>query len=540
MVGKQQQQQVAVQKKKATTTTIVVIKTAGAIAATATIMLLLLLMFISTVSVSNVIVVVDAFVLPRKHHQHQYHVVSNNNLLISTNNNNNENTNTNAMTEKKARVKKAGGGIPAGIPPGDREQFWDPSEAGMNGMTEASACDDYIDNDHTLCSLISSLDERLERGTDFTMETYSSAITSSIDSTTSTTSSSSMEDGLNVDGVDLSYHVPTPIASMENTTPMSVVPLMLHASQCWLEHLDEQEPYIPPVFAKASKPVTAVVLGRTSLITKEAPGDIQHIVLKLPHGFQYVEGQSVSVIPPGLTEKGKPQKPRLYSIASTRYGDLLDGSTVSLCVRRAEYTDPGSGVIDPTKAGICSNFLCDSTPGQEITVAGPVGKTMVLPRDSTKDIIMVATGTGIAPFRSFLHRLFMEHTTAKHLFTGTAWLILGVPTTGSLLYKPEFDSMVSQNTRAGKNNLKINYAISREMTNKSNGGKLYVQDVLAENSTELFSRLEKGAVIYFCGLKGMMPGILTALADVAVSQGIDWTTTLKKYQANHQWHVEVY
>merc|ERR1712166_419599 len=117
-------------------------------------------------------------------------------------------------------------------------------------------------------------------------------------------------------------------------------------------------------------PVKAIVLGRTSLIDEEdAPGDIQHIVLRLPEGFHYVEGQSLSVIPPGLTTKGKKQKPRLYSIASTRYGDLLDGTTVSLCVRRAEYYDSVSGVVDPTKAGICSNFLCDSTPGMEIDVA---------------------------------------------------------------------------------------------------------------------------------------------------------------------------
>jgi len=176
----------------------------------------------------------------------------------------------------------------------------------------------------------------------------------------------------------------------------------------------------------------------------------------------------------------------------------------------------------------------------EIDVAGPVGKTMILPRDSTKDIIMVATGTGIAPFRSFLHRLFMEHTTAKHMFTGRAWLILGVPTTGSLLYKPEFDSMLAQNKAANKQNLQIDYAISREMKNKQNGGKLYVQDLLKENSIELFSRLEAGAIIYFCGLKGMMPGILEALEDVAIAQGLDWSTTLKKYQSNHQWHVEVY
>jgi ferredoxin--NADP+ reductase len=308
-------------------------------------------------------------------------------------------------------------------------------------------------------------------------------------------------------------------------------------AQAWLEDIG-----VPSAFAKASAPLTATVLGRAKLIADDAPGDIEHVLLKLPKGFHYVEGQSLSVIPPGLdATTGKPQKPRLYSIASTRYGDLLDGSTVSLCVRRAEFHDTATGFADPTKAGVCSAFLCNATPGTQVQVAGPVGKTMLLPEDPATDIIMVATGTGIAPFRSFLHRLFMEQTTARHLFTAQAWLILGVPTTGGLLYPQEFAAM-QENSRvaSGESQLQVTYAISREMTNQSNGGKLYVQDVLAENSDALFGKLEGGAHIYFCGLKGMMPGILDALEQVATSKGLVWAETLKKYKANHQWHVEVY
>ena len=253
-------------------------------------------------------------------------------------------------------------------------------------------------------------------------------------------------------------------------------------------------------------------------------------------GFHYVEGQSLSVIPPGLAPNGKKHKPRLYSIASTRYGDLLDGSTVSLCVRRAEFYDPVTGVKDDSKKGVCSNFLCDSTAGAEVQVAGPVGKTMLLPRDPTTDVIMVATGTGVAPFRGFMHRLFMENTVARHLFDATAWLILGVTTTSGLLYEEEFNAMKAN---AQDGTLKINYAISREMKNLQ-GGKYYVQDVIAENADEIFRRLENGACMYFCGLKGMMPSITETFEKVSMERGIDWNTFLKKLKDNHQWHVEVY
>ena len=302
-------------------------------------------------------------------------------------------------------------------------------------------------------------------------------------------------------------------------------------AQHWLEDIG-----IPSNFAKPTQPVTATILGRARAIDESAPGDIQHVVMKLPQGFHYVEGQSLSVIPPGVDDKGKPHKPRLYSIASTRYGDLLDGTTVSLCVRRAEYVDPITGVVDPTKMGVCSNFLCSAKSGDTVQVAGPVGKTMLLPDDSSKDIIMVATGTGIAPFRGFLHRLFMENTVARHMFSARAWLILGVPVTGGLLYPEEIAAM-QENAAVGS--LEVTYAISREMKNSS-GGKLYVQDVLAERADELFRRLDSGAVIYFCGLKGMMPGILEALENVARQQGIDWSAKLDELKANHQWHVEVY
>jgi ferredoxin--NADP+ reductase len=321
-------------------------------------------------------------------------------------------------------------------------------------------------------------------------------------------------------------------AKQQPTTAAILEETLQEDAQHWLEDIG-----LPLNFAKPTQPVTATVIGRVKLISDDAPGDIQHVVLKLPDNMHYVEGQSLSVIPSGTTMDGnnKPHKPRLYSIASTRYGDLLDGRTVSLCVRRAQYFDPVTGLEDPEKKGVCSNFLCDSQIGDKISVAGPVGKTMLLPKDSSKDIIMVATGTGIAPYRGFLHRLFMENTVARHMFTGKAWLVLGVPVTGGLLYPDELKTMQAN----AQGNLEVTYAISREMKN-SKGGKLYVQDVLAERADELLQRLDDGAVIYFCGLKGMMPGILEALERVASDRGIDWNARMKELKANEQWHVEVY
>lgn len=41
-------------------------------------------------------------------------------------------------------------------------------------------------------------------------------------------------------------------------------------------------------------------------------------------------------------------------------------------------------------------------------VPGPTGKVLLLPEDPTTNVIMVATGSGIAPYRTFWRRMFVE------------------------------------------------------------------------------------------------------------------------------------
>ena len=69
---------------------------------------------------------------------------------------------------------------------------------------------------------------------------------------------------------------------------------------------------------------------------------------------------------------------------------------------------------------------------------------------------------------------------------------------------------------------------------------MYVQDKIEELSDELFEKLDKGAHIYFSGLKRMMPGILETLERVATNKGFNWKEKHKKWKENGQWHVEVY
>jgi ferredoxin--NADP+ reductase len=64
------------------------------------------------------------------------------------------------------------------------------------------------------------------------------------------------------------------------------------------------------------------------------------------------------------------------------------------------YMDEGTGLEVPDKKGVCSNFLCDAKPGDDVMLTGPSGKVLLMPEKTPEaDLIMIATGTGVAPFR---------------------------------------------------------------------------------------------------------------------------------------------
>src|SRR3954447_25115752 len=149
---------------------------------------------------------------------------------------------------------------------------------------------------------------------------------------------------------------------------------------------------IPFNLYRVSSPGVARVLSNCRL-TPPGCDDVRHLVLDLSGlEYRFVEGQSLGVLPPGVDERGRPHKLRLYSIASTRSGDDGSGTTASLCVKRVVYNDPTTG---EEHRGVASHYLCDFQPGEDVLVTGPSGKSFLLPDDPGANLILVATGTGI-------------------------------------------------------------------------------------------------------------------------------------------------
>merc|ERR1712084_150800 len=210
---------------------------------------------------------------------------------------------------------------------------------------------------------------------------------------------------------------------------------------------------------------------------------------------------SIGVIAPGPDKKGeKPAKIRLYSIGSSAVGDCQDSKTVALCVKRVveveeekwplKHSNREKGEDKPDKAGthfpnakvyrgVCSNHICDMSVGDDVLITGPTGAEMLLPEDPNANIIMLATGTGIAPMRSYMRLLFNDAAGAaadgSRKFKGLAWLFMGVPYSKSLLYDDEHVEYKEKYP----DNFRYDYAVSREDKNAA-GQKMYIQTKMAE------------------------------------------------------------
>jgi ferredoxin-NADP reductase len=107
---------------------------------------------------------------------------------------------------------------------------------------------------------------------------------------------------------------------------------------------------------------------------------------------------------------------RAYSIASSPSED----NRFALCLNRVQD-------------GFMSNFLCDMKEGAEIRCQGPFGDFILRP--PLRDTIFIATGTGIAPFRSMLHWLLADP--ARHQGK-QFWLVFGNRTEKDVYYHDEF------------------------------------------------------------------------------------------------------
>jgi len=151
-------------------------------------------------------------------------------------------------------------------------------------------------------------------------------------------------------------------------------------------------------------PTAPAVIKASQRITPETTDEVRHITLEvLDPAFQFVEGQSIGVLVPGPHEFGNAMHVRRYSIANARNVPIGGGVHLDVLVRRCFYLDEVSGERYP---GVASNYLCDAKPGDQITISGPYLSPFRMPLDNRANLLMIGTGTGIAPFRAFAQLIY--------------------------------------------------------------------------------------------------------------------------------------
>jgi benzoyl-CoA 2,3-dioxygenase component A len=269
-------------------------------------------------------------------------------------------------------------------------------------------------------------------------------------------------------------------------------------------------------------PATAVVAENRALTDAPDNSEVRHVVLDFEGlNFPLLEGQSVGVIPPGHDAHGHRPHVRLYSVASAREGERPGTRRTAFTVKRVLQDHAGRPV-----RGLCSNYLCDLPAGSRVSVTGPVGESFLMPDEPGASLLMICTGTGIAPMRGMIQR---RHRLAPSL-RGPMTLFYGGRTPAELPYLQELQALPPAL-------VDMHVAYSR-VTGKP---RQYVQDALRANASLVRNLiLHDRCYIYICGLTSMERGVHEALADILRPAGADCSQLVPQLMSEGRFHTEVY
>lgn len=170
---------------------------------------------------------------------------------------------------------------------------------------------------------------------------------------------------------------------------------------------------------------------------------------------------------------------RLYSVASS---SKLVGEKADITVKIIENLNGTR-----TRNGVCSSFLWHRLDvGDKVPVTLETISKFRLPDNDNQPIIMIAAGTGIAPFLGFLQERMVRKATGRN------WLIFGERNRKSdFLYEKELREFQGSGLLT-----RINTIFSRDQKEK-----VYVSSIIQKEASTIINWIKEGAIIYVCGSK---------------------------------------
>ena len=190
-------------------------------------------------------------------------------------------------------------------------------------------------------------------------------------------------------------------------------------------------------------------------------------------------------------------QPRLYSISSS---PQAQAGEVHLTVSTVRYTHEGQA-----RRGVCSTFLADRAHELDVPIFIQKSAHFRPPRGKDTPMIMVGPGTGVAPFRGFLHERRARGDTGKN------WLFFGEQYAATdFYYRDELEGMQKEGSLSC-----LSLAFSRDQADK-----VYVQDRMREQGQQIWAWLQEGAHFCVCGdASRMAKDVDQALRDVVQQHG---------------------
>ena len=199
--------------------------------------------------------------------------------------------------------------------------------------------------------------------------------------------------------------------------------------------------------------------------------------------FDFQAGQFITMDLP-IGER-RNQRWRSYSIANAPDGSNL----LELCIVHLD-------------GGTATEYLFnEAKTGTTIKFKGPDG-TFTLPGSLENELVLVCTGTGVAPFRSMVWDVFEKKIPHRGIH-----LIFGTRTSDGILYQQEFEELAQKMP-----GFRYSVALSREESEGCHHG--YVHGIYLKN----YEEKRPDVTFYLCGWTKMVD---EAVANLIVKMGYE-------------------